>query len=252
MALLVHGYPESSYMWRDVLGALAEAGWRGLAPDLPGYGDSEPDPPATWERHIGALERFVGALELGPVALVTHDWGVPIGLRWACENPGAVSALVISDGGFFADRRWHDLANVMRTPGKGEDLIRSYTREGFFAAMRAASSGMTEAALEDYWKGFAGDTRRLGHLELYRSGDFEKLVPYEGCVAALGVPALIVWGEQDRFAGVGMAHRFHEELPGSELAIFEDAGHFVWDDEPTPAAGALLDFLKRRAGAGAP
>ena len=248
MALLVHGYPESSYMWCDVLGALAGAGWRGLAPDLPGYGDSEPDPPATWERHIGALERFVGELELGPVALVTHDWGVPIGLRWACENPGAVSALVISDGGFFADRRWHDLANVMRTPGKGEDLIRSYTREGFFAAMRAASSGMTEEALEDYWKGFADDTRRLGHLELYRSGDFEKLVPYEGRVAALGVPALIVWGEEDRFAGVAMAHRFHEELPGSELAIFEDAGHFVWDDEPARAAGALVDFLKRRAG----
>ena len=62
-------------------------------------------------------------LELGPVALVTHDWGVLIGLRWACDHPGAVSALVISDGGFFADRRWHDLANVMRTPGEGEKLI---------------------------------------------------------------------------------------------------------------------------------
>ncbi len=235
-------------MWHDVLPALAEAGWRALAPDLPGYGDSEPDPPGTWERHVQALERFVRELDLGPVALVTHDWGVPIGLRWACENPGAVSALAISDGGFFADRRWHDLANVMRTPGKGEELISSYTREGFFATMRTVSSGMTEAALEDYWKAFADDTRRLGHLELYRSGDFEKLAPYEGCVAALGVPALIVWGEEDRFASVQMAHRFHEELPGSELAIFEDAGHFVWDDEPERAARVLVDFLERRAG----
>jgi haloalkane dehalogenase len=235
-------------MWHDVLPALAEAGWRALAPDLPGYGDSEPDPPGTWERHVQALERFVRELDLGPVALVTHDWGVPIGLRWACENPRAVSALAISDGGFFADRRWHDLANVMRTPGKGEELISSYTREGFFATMRTVSSGMTEAALEDYGKAFADDTRRLGHLELYRSGDFEKLAPYEGCVAALGVPALIVWGEEDRFASVQMAHRFHEELPGSELAIFEDAGHFVWDDEPERAARVLVDFLERRAG----
>jgi haloalkane dehalogenase len=235
-------------MWHDVLPALAEAGWRALAPDLPGYGDSEPDPPGTWERHVQALERFVRELDLGPVALVTHDWGVPIGLRWACENPGAVSALAISDGGFFADRRWHDLANVMRTPGKGEELISSYTREGFFATMRTVSSGMTAAALEDYWKAFADDTRRLGHLELYRSGDFEKLAPYEGRVAALGVPALIVWGEEDRFASVQMAHRFHEELPGSELAIFEDAGHFVWDDEPERAARVLVDFLERRAG----
>ena len=66
-----------------------------------------------------------------PVALVTHDWGVMIGLRWACDHPGAVSALAISDGGFFADRRWHEVANVMRTPGEGEQLIRAYTREGF-------------------------------------------------------------------------------------------------------------------------
>jgi haloalkane dehalogenase len=246
--VLVHGYPESSYMWQPALGALAGAGWRALAPDLPGYGDSEPDPPATWERHVEALRRFVRELELGPVALVTHDWGVPIGLRWACDHPGAVSALVISDGGFFADRRWHDLANVMRTPGEGERLIRSYTREGFIAAMRSVSSGMSEQAIEEYWKAFADDTRRLGQLELYRSGDFDKLAPYEGRVAALEVPALIVWGEDDRFAGVAMAHRFHEELAGSELAVFEGAGHFVWDDQPERATRALVDFLRRRVG----
>src|SRR5947209_19664647 len=150
--LLVHGYPESSYMWREVLPALASAGWRGLAPDLPGYGDSEPDPPGTWERHIDALDRFVRELDPGPVALVTHDWGVPIGLRWACDNPGAARALVISDGGFFSDRRWHDLANVMRTPGEGERLVAGYTHEGFAAAMRAGSSGIGDDAIDEHWK----------------------------------------------------------------------------------------------------
>ena len=244
--LLVHGYPESSYMWHDALPALADAGFWALAPDLPGYGDSEPDPPATWERHIEALERFVGELELGPVALVTHDWGVPIGLRWACDHRGAASALVISDGGFFSDRRWHDLANVMRTPEEGEKLIRAYTREGFAAAMHAVSSGMSEAAIDEYWKAFADDTRRLGHLELYRSGEFDKLIPYQGRVAALDVPALILWGEEDRFAGVAMAKRFHEEIPGSELTVLPGAGHFVWDDEPQCTTGALVDFLRRR------
>jgi haloalkane dehalogenase len=245
--VLVHGYPESSYMWREVLPALAQAGWRALAPDLPGYGDSEPDPPGTWERHVEALERFVGELGLGPVALVTHDWGVPIGLRWACDHPGAVSALVISDGGFFADRRWHDLANVMRTPEEGERLIFAYTREGFAAAMHAVSSAMTDEAIEEYWKGFDGDLRRMGHLELYRSGDFEKLVAYEGRVAALGVPTLILWGEEDRFASVRMAHRFHEELPGSELDVFEGTGHFLWDDQPDRVARVLVEFLQRQS-----
>jgi haloalkane dehalogenase len=233
-------------MWHSALPALADAGWRALAPDLPGYGDSAPDPPATWELHMEALERFVGELELGPVALVTHDWGVPIGLRWACDHPGAVSALVISDGGFFSDRRWHGLANVMRTPGEGEKLIHAYTRDGFAAVMRAVSSGMSDEAIAEYWKAFADDTRRLGHLELYRSGEFDKLVPYEGRLADLDVPALIVWGEQDRFAGVAMARRFHQEIPGSELVIFDGAGHFVWDDEPERAARTLVEFLKRR------
>src|ERR1700694_5589819 len=194
-------------MGRHLLPALADAGWRALAPDLPGYGDSEPDPPATWERHVDALECFVSELEPAPrrIVLITHDWGVMIGLRWACEHPGAVGALVISDGGFFADRRWHDLANVMRTPGEGERLIASYTREGFATAMRAVSGGMSEEAIDEYWKGFAGEARRAGHLELYRSGDFEKLVPYDGRLAALGVPALIMWGKEDRFASVRMA-----------------------------------------------
>src|SRR4051812_24124028 len=198
--LFVHGYPESSFMWREALPAVARAGWRGVAPDLPGYGDSPPgDRSGTWEEHISSLERFRSALGLDRVVLVTHDWGVPIGLRWACDNPGSVRALVISDGGFFADRRWHDLANVMRTPGEGEELIRSYTREGFGNALRAVSSGMTDDALDEYWKGFAGEARRRAHLELYRSGDFEKLIPYEGRLAKLGAPALIVWGAQDRF-----------------------------------------------------
>jgi haloalkane dehalogenase len=249
VVLLVHGYPESSYMWHDVLPALADAGWRALAPDLPGYGDSEPGAETgTWEHHIEALERFARELELGPVALVTHDWGVMIGLRWACDRPGAVKALAISDGGFFADRRWHDLANVMRTPGDGEQLIRAYTHEGFHGAMSALSSGMSDEAIDEYWKGFADDARRLAHLELYRSGDFDKLIPYEGRLAALGLPALILWGEDDRFAGVQMAERFHAELPDSELVLLDDAGHFVWDDQPERAGGALVDFLARRGG----
>ena len=56
VALLVHGFPQSSYMWRDVLPAVAAAGWRGLAPDLAGFGDSPLDPPGTWERQVEALE----------------------------------------------------------------------------------------------------------------------------------------------------------------------------------------------------
>ena len=243
-ALLVHGWPESSYMWREQLPAIAGAGWRAVAPDLPGYGDSAPDPPGTWERHMQALDRFVRELELPPVALVVHDWGVPIGLRWGCDHPERVAALVISDGGFFADRRWHDLANLLRTPGEGEKFIEAFDRDAFDGALRAASAGMSDEALDEYWKAFTTPDGRRGALELYRSGDFDKLEPYEGCLTRLGLPALIVWGEQDRFAAVKMAHRFHEQLPGSRLEVLADAGHFVWEDDPVTTAALVSDFLR--------
>jgi haloalkane dehalogenase len=243
--LFVHGYPESSFMWREAMAVAAEAGWHAIAPDLAGYGDSEPSPPGTWERHVEALGRFVAELELGPVVLVTHDWGVMIGLRWACDEPQRVRGLVISDGGFFADRRWHDLANVMRTPEEGEQLIAGYTSEAFGAGMKALSPGMNERAVAEYWKAFADPVRRQAHLELYRSGDFDKLEPYEGRLAQLGVPSLILWGANDNFAGPKMAERFHAELPGSELHVIDDTGHFVWDDAPGPTGELLVDFLAR-------
>jgi haloalkane dehalogenase len=245
--LLVHGYPESSYMWRHALDAVAAAGWRGVAPDLAGFGDSEPpDDPATWEYHVASLEHFRRTLGLDDVVVVTHDWGVLIGLRWACDNPGAVRGVVVSDGGFFADRRWHDLANVMRTPGEGEQLVSGYTREGLEGILGQLSSGMGPDAFAEYWKGFASSRRRRGHLELYRSGDFSKLEPYEGCVAALGVPVLVMWGGEDRFSSARMADRYVAEIPDAERVVFDRAGHFIWEDEPEATSRALVDFLELR------
>jgi haloalkane dehalogenase len=81
--LCVHGYPESSYMWRHVLEAAAAAGWQAVAPDLPGYGDSPYTGDGSWRAHIDALDAFHREQELGEVVLVVHDWGGLIGLRWA-------------------------------------------------------------------------------------------------------------------------------------------------------------------------
>lgn len=234
-------------MWRHVLDAVAAAGWRGVAPDLAGFGDSEPpSEPATWEYHVDSLSRFCVSLGLNDVVLVTHDWGVLVGLRWACDNPGAARAMVISDGAFFADRRWHDFANVMRTEGEGEKLVEGFTREGLEGMLGQLSTGMDADAFAEYWKGFASARRRRGHLELYRSGDFSKLEPYEGCVAALDVPVLVMWGGEDRFSSARMADRYVAEIPGTERAVFDGAGHFIWEDEPAATSRALVDFLERR------
>jgi haloalkane dehalogenase len=244
--LLVHGYPASSFMWAPALHALAARGLYALAPDLAGFGDSEPGPGGTntWERHVEALERFRGDRR---VALVGHDWGGLIGLRWACDHPDAVWAVVASDTGFFADGRWHAMADTLRTPGAGEELVANVTREGFAGLLESVSSGMTEEHVEEYFKVFGDETRRRGQLELYRSGDFEKLAAYEGKLAALGVPFLALWGEDDAFAPVAGAHRLAREVPGGEVRVIPGSGHFLYEDAPEEAADALADWLSARA-----
>jgi haloalkane dehalogenase len=232
-------------MWRHLMPVLAAAGWRAIAPDLAGMGDSEPDPPGTWERQIEALERFCSDEGIERCVPVLHDWGGLIGLAWACDHPEAVDALVISSTGFFADGKWHGMAQAMRTPGTGEQLIDGLERDALGAMLGQVSSGIDDEALSEYWKAFADDTRRRGQLDFYRSMDFEKLAPYEGRLAELDVPALLVWGQDDPFAPVTGAHRFERELPGAELVVLEGAGHFVWEDEPAGAAEAVSAFLAR-------
>jgi haloalkane dehalogenase len=243
IALFLHGFPTSSYLWRNVLPAAAAAGYRAVAPDLPGFGDSPADRPGTWERQIESVERFRRELGAERVVLGVHDWGGLIGLRWACDNPDAIDALVIADTGFFSDGRWHGMAKTLRTEGEGEMLMDNLNRELLGAGMAQLSPGMPDDAVTEYWKAFAEEDRRAAHLELYRSGDFSKIEPYEGRLGALGVPTLIVWGAKDEFAPVGGAHRFHKRIPDSRLVILEDAGHYVMEDDPARVASEVQEFL---------
>jgi haloalkane dehalogenase len=248
-ALALHGYPTSSYLWRNVLPAIAKAGYRALAPDLPGFGDSPPNLPGTWERQVENVERFRRALGLGQAALIVHDWGGLIGLRWACDHPGVASALVITDTGFFPEGKWHGLAKSLKTEGEGEQLVENMTRELFAGGVRQVSPTMPDDAIDEFWKAYGDEQRRQAQLDLYRSGDFAKLEPYRGKLAALGVPTLMIWGAQDQFAPVAGGHRFEKEIPGSRLVVLEDAGHFLMEDEPERVAGEIRDFLAaRRAG----
>ena len=242
---MLHGYPESSFMWEGVMPAVADAGWRAVAPDLAGFGDSPPDPPGTWDRHVESVERFRRELGIERCVPVVHDWGGLIGLRWACEHPDAVTALVISSTGFFPDGKWSGMAEVLRTTGTGEQVIEGLDRDGFAGLLGGLSSGIGPEAVDEYWKAFGDEERRRGQLELYRSGDFSLLADYD--LAALGVPVLLVWGESDDFAPVAGAHRFERELADTELVIVDGARHFVWEDAPEECAAALASFLKRLA-----
>jgi haloalkane dehalogenase len=246
-ALCIHGWPQSSYMWRHLLPTLASAGRRALAPDLPGFGDSPPDPPGIYERHVEAVESFRSQIGLDRVVLVVHDTGGLIGLRWACDHPDAVGGLVISNTGFFPDIEWAEIAKAMRTPGQGEALVDSLSREGFATLLEAASSEFDERALDEYWKAFTSGEGRRGMLDLYRSFDLDELKPYQRKLAALGVPTLILWGQQDEFLPVDYASRFAREIPGSKLVLLEGVRHFLFEDEPERCAQEVVDFLRQAA-----
>src|SRR5918995_6310083 len=217
VALMLHGFPESSYMWEGLIPAVADAGWRAVAPDFAGFGNSEPDPPGTWERHIEGLERLRQELGIERCVPVMHDWGGLIGMRWACEHADAVEALVISSTGFFPDGKWHGMAKAMREPGPGEQMVGALDRSTFGEVLGQSFARIDDAAIDEYWKAYADETRRRGQLEMYRSGDFSKLEGYH--LAALGVPTLLLWGEDDAFAPVAGALRFERELPETELVV---------------------------------
>jgi haloalkane dehalogenase len=242
-ALFLHGYPTSSYLWRNVLPAVAAAGCRAVAPDLPGFGDSPADLPGTWERQVEHVERFRRALGIERVILGVHDWGGLIGLRWACDNPGAVEALVLTDTGFFPDGKWHGMANTLRTEGEGEQFVANVNRDLLAMAMRQVSPLLPDDAIDEFWKTFGDEDRRRNQLDLYRSGDFEKLEPYRGKLTALGVPAKIVWGADDEFAPVAGAYRFKKELPDADLVVLDEAGHYLMEDEPERVAREIAAFV---------
>lgn len=243
-ALCVHGWPQSSYMWRHLLPVLAAEGRRAFAPDLAGFGDSQPDPPGTFERHVESLERFRTDLGLDRVVLLVHDTGGLIGLRWACDHPDAVAALVITNTGFFPELEWIEIAQTMRTPIQGEALVDSFSRDALATVLEEASSGIDAVAVDEYWKAFTTLAGRRGMLELYRSFGPDELKPYEGRLAALGVPTLILWGQGDDFIPRDYASRFASEIPTSKLVPLEGAGHFLFEDEPERCAREVTDFFR--------
>ena len=240
--LLVHGFPESSLMWEPVMESLAAAGRRCVAPDLYCLGDSPDRGPATFERNLGALAELHRDLGLERVAVVVHDWGGFIGLAWACEHPDEVGALVISDTGFFHDGRWHGMAEAIRGE-HGEQLVGALDREGFAGLLRADGADFDEATIDAYWRPFESGPGRQATVDFYRSMDMEKLAPYDGRLGELGVPTLLLWGTQDKFAPIGGAKRFQREIPGARLVSIANAGHFVFDQQPERCAREVVAFL---------
>jgi haloalkane dehalogenase len=114
-----HGEPTWAYLYRRMLPALTAAGHRVVCPDYPGFGRSDKPTERGWytyDRHVAHMSALLAALDLRDATVVVQDWGGPIGLRWAVENPERVARLVILNTGLFTGRvskgfmAWRDFA----------------------------------------------------------------------------------------------------------------------------------------------
>jgi pimeloyl-ACP methyl ester carboxylesterase len=135
------------------------------------------------------------------------------------------------------------MAKTLKTEGEGEQLLENINRDLFAMGLRHVTPAMPDDAIDEYWKAYGDADRRANHLDLYRSGDFSKLEPYRGKLGELGVPTLIVWGAKDEFAPIGGAYRFQKQIPGAQLVVLDDAGHFLMEDEPVHVATEIAKFL---------
>ncbi len=242
--VLLHGYPTSAMLWEPLFPSALASGVRVVAPDLPGFGQSD-----LWRRpadalsYVAFLDRFVAALGLTRFHLGVHDWGGPIGLLCACQHPAAVASLFITDTAFFPDFTW-EFGEEMRRPGRGEHLVeRLQDWETFARGQRRICPHASEETLRSWHGAFRSLERCHAHLELYRSPNV--FVGTEGKLAALGVPTTVVWGGADTFVPPVWARRFQRDIPHARVHVVEGAGHFLQQDAPQEVGRLLAEHLVR-------
>jgi haloalkane dehalogenase len=243
--LLVHGEPTWSYLWRHVIGPLRDAGHRCIVPDHAGFGRSDKPVDLGWysyDRHTALLAELVERLDLRAATIVVHDWGGPIGLRVAAEQPERIDRMVVLDTGLFTGRqrmseawemfrafveRTEDLPIGMLVRGgchrdPGDDVIAAY--EGPFpdAASKAGA--------------------RAFPLLIPRTPEAPGAATGQRVLDALAAdarPALVLWAEQDPIIPLASGRRFAEAI-GTEVAhVVPDAGHFLQEDQG-PLIGRLI------------
>jgi pimeloyl-ACP methyl ester carboxylesterase len=241
--LLIHGVPESSMLWKYLIPEIASMGFRPIAPDLPGFGQSERFPyGSTWKNYLSFIDDFIAAVSLEKVHLVVHDWGGLIGLRWACERPEQVESFIISDTSLLPGYTWHPLAVKWRTPGLGEKVLEAMSnKEAWMKKMKLEIPSVEEDILEDFYSIFETSHTRNVILELYRSANRELVEPYQQLLK-IRKPVTIIWGENDPYISTEFAYKTRDlQFPHAKVHIIPNAGHFIHVEAPNK----VIPFVKQ-------
>lgn len=258
--LLLHGFPTSSHMFRDLIPALSDR-YRVIAPDLPGFGLTKTPPRGDFTYSFDALADviggFVAAIGLERYALYIFDYGAPVGLRLAMRHPERVTAIISQNGnayieGLSAD--WEPWQRYWRepTPENREATRPSLTDEALrFQHEHGAPEGQVapDAWLIDTLFMHRPDAEEI-QLDLildYRTN--VALYPaFQAYLRAYRPPVLAVWGKHDVFFLPPGAEAYTRDVPDAEVHLL-DAGHFALETHHREIAAHIRDFLGRRLAA---
>lgn len=259
VVVLLHGFPTSSFMFRNLIPALADR-YRVIAPDYLGFGYSDMPSVDEFDYTFDALAEHVAGLleQLGVAryAIYVQDYGAPVGWRLALRDPDAITAIITQNGngydaGFVADG-WAPAWDYQReqTPETEAALRQILT---FETTRHQYVAGVPDESVvsPDTWHHDFALLSRPGNdkIQLKLFLDYAtnpKLYPaLHDYLRASGVPLLAVWGDKDPFFGPDGARAFAEDAVDAEIHL-RDGGHFLLESDFAAVTALIRDFLQRR------
>ncbi|WP_250038347.1 alpha/beta fold hydrolase [Paractinoplanes maris] len=255
--LLLHGFPTSSRMFRDLIPALADR-YHVIAPDYPGFGHSAvPDRSVfdyTFANFAGLIKELLDRLGVHRYALYSFDYGAPVGYRLALEGPDRVSALIVQNGNAYEEGLQGFWDPMKRYWAAGTDENRQAL--GFVVEAEAVTAQYTQGVRDrtrldpDSWTHDLAQLGRPGNREIQLDlfHDYGTNVPlyprFQAFFRRQQPPALVVWGQNDEVFPAEGARPYLRDLPDAEFHLL-DTGHFVLEDQLDVVAPLIRDFLDR-------
>jgi haloalkane dehalogenase len=251
--LMVHGNPTWSFLYRRLIRAFSNE-HRCIAPDHIGCGLS--DKPEDWRYdlvgHVGNLETLALTLDLQRITLVVHDWGGPIGLGFARRHPDRVARLVITNTAAFPAKAPLRLL-VCRAPWIGPFLVKRLNAFAGTAPMLAVHKLLTAQARAGFALPYRSAADRVAIARFVQDIPLSPEDPSWNELAAIersietfrGLPTTILWGERDFVFTPKFREEWQRRLPEAEVHAFDDAGHWLFEDEPARIEDHLRSALDR-------
>jgi haloalkane dehalogenase len=247
--IFFHGEPTWSFLWRKVLVPVRDAGFRCIAPDLPGFGRSDKPVELDWysyDRHTEAVAPLLEELDVRGATVVVHDWGGPIGLRLAVEHPDRIARIVVLDTGLFTGhQRMTDAWKAFRDfVERTEDLPVGFLVRG------GCKQDPGEEVIAAYDAPFPSPDAKAGArafpLMLPTSPELPGAQAGQRVLDALQGderPKLVLWADSDPVIPLEVGRRFAEALGTDVDHVVGDAGHFLQEDAGEEIGRRIADWL---------